>query len=187
DRVVKRTISGKEMKHGVLPSYVLIAREFLYHVIFFVTSLLSMLPQLEKDLMTHGARKHILIKILKGIVELSRNAEGIQQLMNHRVIASVCPFLNSEDPDIQTCIVMVLSCCQWRYSMLKAFIRENHKVMYLLVLIICKFTENANDYTIFEFKKHDMAKSKNVLTQMSGLTSLSEWMHYSSNVSHLLF
>ncbi|ETO04607.1 hypothetical protein RFI_32789, partial [Reticulomyxa filosa] len=194
--ITDRVMKGKEMKHhGVL------------------STLLSTLPQLEKDLMTHGTRKHILIKILKGIVKLSRNAEGIQQLMDHRVIASVYPFLNSEDPDIQTCVIMVLfymtlvpqqqagtkSACEeaavnGAIPRLKTFIQENHKAMYYLVLTICKFTKNATDFTLLELKKHDMAqfyldmtKSKSVFTQMSGLTSLSEWMHYSSNVQLLEF
>ncbi|ETO06226.1 hypothetical protein RFI_31173, partial [Reticulomyxa filosa] len=142
DRVVKRTIS-KEMKHGVLPSYLLIASEF-----------------------------YIII------VELSRNAEGIQQLMNHHVIASVCPFLNSEDTDIQICIVMVLFYMTLMHQQQSAFIRENRKAMYLLVLAICRFIKNAIDFTIFELKKHsiskfylDMTKPKNVLTQMRELTT----------------
>ncbi|ETO08267.1 hypothetical protein RFI_29122 [Reticulomyxa filosa] len=159
--------------------------------------------------MLHETRKHILIKILKSIVELSRNVGGIQQLMDQRAIASVCPFLNSEDPDIQTCIIMILfymtlvpqqqivceqAAINGAIPRLKACIQDNHKAMYFLVLTICKFTKNATDSTLLELKKHamaqfylDMTKSKNVFTQMSGLTSLSEWMHYGSNVSSLLF
>ena len=174
--------------------------------------LLSTLPALEKDLKSHGARRSILLKILKGIVELSRNADGIETLMANKTVASVCPFLYTNDVDIQTCVIMVLfymtlvpqrsglSACEeaamnGAIPRLKEFIKFGHKAMYFLVVTICKFTKNASEKTMYELKKHDMTqfylnmtkRKKSVLTQMSAITALSEWIQYEQYIPLLEF